>query len=362
MPLLRSFTLLLLLASCCHATVRWREILRQPTDWYGSAEAGAVADSVLRYQTESGGWPKNIDMTQPPSAAFLASTAMDERAPTIDNGATHTQLRFLARVLSTGGTTEQRTAFERGFDYLLRAQYPNGGWPQYFPVHPGYYTHITFNDDAMIAVLELLRDASAGQPPFAFVDAERRTRAAEAVARGIDCILKCQIVVNGEKTAWCAQHDELTFAPAAARKYEHASLSGFESVGILRFLMAIERPSPEVIEAVTAGIRWFERAKLTGIRLDQQPAAAPRSGSDRVVVADPNAPPLWARFYEIGTNRPIFSGRDAVIHYALDEIEPERRNGYRWYLDEPRTLIEKNYPRWLQKNRAHLPPPQSTAR
>jgi PelA/Pel-15E family pectate lyase len=312
---------------------------------------------VVLYQTDSGGWPKNVDMTQPPSAAFLAYDAMDERAATIDNGATHTQLRFLARVISAGATLEHRAAFERGFDYLVRAQYPNGGWPQYFPLRPGYYTHITFNDNAMISVLELLRDASSGRPPFVFVDAERRTRAAEAVSRGTACILKCQIIVNGEKTVWCAQHDEHTFAPAAARSYEHASLSGFESVRIVRFLMAIDSPSPEVIDAVSGAVRWFERAKLTGIRLEHKPAAGSPYGFDRVVVADPAAPPLWARFYEIETNRPIFSGRDAVIHYTLAEIEPERRNGYRWYLDEPRALLEKHYPRWARKNL----PPSATA-
>lgn len=341
-----------LIATTGHATVSWREILQQPPAWYATADARTVADHVLLYQTDPGGWPKNIDMTQPPSAAFLANPATDERTATIDNGATHTQLRFLARVISAGATPEHRAAFERGFDYLLRAQYPNGGWPQYFPLRPGYYSHITFNDNAMISVLALLRDASSGQPPFVFLDAEQRARAAEAVTRGIACILKCQIVVNGEKTVWCAQHDESTFAPAAARKYEHASLSGFESVGIVRFLMAIDSPSPAVMDAVTSAIRWFERAKLTGIRLEHKPAADSPHGFDRIVVADPDAPPLWARFYEIGTNRPIFSGRDAVIHTTLAEIEPERRNGYRWYLDEPRALLEKHYPRWARK---HLP-------
>ena len=48
-------------------------------------------------------------------------------------------------------------------------------------------------------------------------------------------------MVNGRRTVWCAQHDETTLRPAGARTYEHASLSGYESVGIVRFLMGIER-------------------------------------------------------------------------------------------------------------------------
>jgi hypothetical protein len=31
------------------------------------------------------------------------------------------------------------------------------------------------------------------------------------------------------------------------------------------------------------------------------------------------------------------------------EIEPERRDGYGWYTDEPLKLIEKDYPKWLER-------------
>ena len=332
------------------APVNWRNVLTQPDHWYASDEARIIADSVLLYQTDSGGWPKNVDMTQPPSAEFRANNEPDHRWATIDNGATHTQLEFLAHVIHATDNHRYLPAFQRGFDYLLQAQYPNGGWPQFFPLRPGYYTHITFNDDAMASVLRLLKEASEGNSLYAFVDKPRRARAAVAVERGVDCILRCQIVVEGKKTAWCAQHDETTLAPAAARKYEHVSLSGLESVGVVRFLMSIEHPSPEVIKSVDAAVRWFEEAKLTGIRIDRKPAPELHLGFDPVVKADPSAPPIWARFYEIGTNRPIFSGRDAVIRYSLAEIEPERRGGYRWYTDEPQKLIQKEYPQWKKKH------------
>ena len=331
--------------------VAWRQVLQQPAPWYTSAEARAIAAAVRQYQTESGGWTKNQDMTAPPDAAFLASTAMDHRAPTIDNGATTTQIELLATVASHAApdTEANRAAAVRGIEYLLKAQYDNGGWPQYFPLQPGYYTHITFNDDAMVHVLDLLRDVAAGKEPFAWTEPALRERAAAAVEKGIACILRCQIVVAGKKTAWCAQHDEITFEPVPARAYEHVSLSGSESVGVVRFLMGVKSPSPEIVDAVEAAIAWFESAKLTGIRLDTPAAPELPHGHDRVIVADPSAPPLWARFYEIGTNRPIFGGRDTKIRYSLAEVEPERRGGYRWYIDEPAELLARDYPRWKQK-------------
>jgi len=329
--------------------VPWRQILDQPESWYASAEAHHAAENVLLYQTPSGGWPKNVDMTNPPPPEFLANQQADERAATIDNGATHTQLAFLARVISAGTDARLLEAFNRGFDYLLAAQYANGGWPQFFPLRAGYYTHITFNDDAMASVLRLLKDASEAKRPYAFVDTARRARAAAAVARGVDCILRCQIVVNGKRTVWCAQHDEHTLAPAPARKYEHVSLSGYESVGIVRFLMSLDHPSPAVIDAIEAAVQWFNDAKLMGIRIERKPAPELHLRFDPIVVKDPSAPPLWARFYEIGTNRPIFSGRDSVVRYALAEVEPERRGGYRWYVDTPGDLLNKDYPRWKKR-------------
>ena len=331
------------------AAVGWNAALRQPESWFSTAEARALADSVLRYQDKSGGWPKNTDFSAPPSKTFVEEASKGAHPPTIDNGATTTPLRFLALLISASprDAAKLRPAFERGFDYLLEAQYANGGWPQFFPLREGYYTHITYNDNAMVNVLTLLRDASHGEAPYAFVDAKRRARAATAVTKGLDCILRTQVKQNGRLTVWCAQHDEKTLAPAWARKYEPPSLSGSESVGIVRFLMAIEKPSPAVITAVESAAAWFEKAKLTGIRVEKTRDSDGKA--DRRVTSDADAPPLWARFYELGTDRPLFLDRDSVPHYDYAEITSERRSGYGYYGSWAASLLEKDYPKWRQR-------------
>lgn len=336
-----------------YAPVKWRDALTQPAAWYASAAARDLADTVLLYQFANGGWPKNREMSLVPAAEAAARSApvpADEQMPTIDNNATHTQLRFLARVISaTNGSDAHRAAVVRGIGYLLAAQYPNGGWPQFFPLREGYYSHITFNDEAMAEVLMVLHDVATGRAPFAFVDPALRPPAAAAVAKGVACILRCQVVVNGIPTVWCAQHDEDTLAPAPARRFEPVSLSGGESVGVVRFLMSLEEPSPSVIAAVEAAVAWFKVVAITGVRYERIAAPSLPKGRDMVAVPDPAAPPLWARFYELGTNRPIFIGRDTIIHYALSEIEHERRIGYRWYVETPAKLLAKDYPAWHQR-------------
>jgi len=189
-----------------------------------------------------------------------------------------------------------------------------------------------------IGLMEVLRDA-AEAPEFSFVDEQRREKAREAYQRGVDCILKCQIIVNGRPTVWCAQHDEKTLEPRPARSYEKESLSGAESTGIVLFLMKLEKPSPEVRRAINDACAWYERSKLTGIRLVEN--------DDKFIVPDPDAPPLWARFYDIKTNRPIFCGRDGVIKYKLSEIEKERREGYAWYGGWGAKVLEP-WPKWRE--------------
>ncbi|MCF3649210.1 pectate lyase [Synoicihabitans lomoniglobus] len=329
------------------AAPSWRTILDQPDDWYATDEARAIAGTVIQYQTESGGWPKNIDMTAPLSAEFLASTGSG-RAPTIDNGATTTQLRLLARVAAAIDDETLREAVRRGLRYLLDAQYENGGWPQFYPLRSGYYTHITYNDDAMIDVLEVVRDAAAGEGEWA--DVAFPSMSAElqrAVERGVACLLATQVRVDGQLTAWCAQHDAKTLAPAPARTFEPVSLSGAESAGIVRFLMSVENPTPPIEAAIEAAVRWFERVAIPGHRVER-PRDAGGKAVDQILVADAAAD-VWARFYEIGTNRPIFAGRDAVVRYDLAEVELERRLGYGYYRTEPASLLLKDYPAWRRR-------------
>jgi PelA/Pel-15E family pectate lyase len=333
-------------------TVRWPNRIPRNREWLVTDEARGVADNLLLYQFPSGGWPKNIDMAAPLTDAQKAELAaraelksLGEHGATIDNGATTSEIRFLARMFAATGEPRFRESVLRGLEYLLAAQHSSGGWPQFFPHPRDYAKHITFNDNAMVEVLTILRDVSTGTGTFAFTEVSLRRRAADAVSRGIDCILKCQIRTGGELTVWCAQHDENTYAAAEARKFEPACLASHESSAIAIFLMGIETPSPDVIAAVNAAIAWFEKTRIEGLRFDFISTA---EGKDGIVTPDPAAPPVWARFYEIGTNRPIFAGRDAIVRYALAEIERERRGGYAWYVQSPAEAL-KRHAAWTAK-------------
>ncbi|MGD9633794.1 MAG: pectate lyase [Pirellulales bacterium] len=336
---------------------RWRSILDYPNDFYGADESIRVAENVLLYQNDNGGWPKNIDMARPLSDGDRETLRRDRnRSETlIDNGATWTQIRFLARMHAATGDWRYADAANRGLHFLLEAQYPNGGWPMIYPLREGYYSHLTFNDGAMIGVMNLLRDVTLNQESlqgakvFGFVDAATRERCQKAIDKGLDVILATQVVVDGQPTVWCAQYDEHSLQPAAARAYELPSLSGYESVGIVEYLMQLDRPTPGIKRAVDSAVAWFNRSKIAGERVEWRFDGNSKRPTDRVVVADPSAKPLWARFYSIDGNRPMFVGRDGVIHDHLADIEQERRVGYAWLGDWPAKLLEKDFPQWQAK-------------
>lgn len=335
------------LCSFCGAAAKGpRLYLQKPSAWFKGDEAKSIAQNILFWQSDLGGWPKNVDTTAPYTGR------REDLKPTFDNDATTDELRYLARMFGATHEIRYRSAVERGVDHILKAQYPSGGWPQFYPPDKAYHRYITFNDDAMVRVMELLRETYSNDH-FAFLDDARKAEAKKAFDRGVQCILNCQIKVNGKLTAWCAQHDPIDYSPRPGRSYELVSLSGGESVGIVRLLMSIDHPTPEIVQAVDAAVQWFNDAKITGIRVERRGEPQSPKGFDKKVIEDPVAPPIWARFYEIGTNRPIFSDRDGIAKHNLSEIGYERRNGYSWLNYWPQKLLETEYPAWKKRISRH---------
>ena len=306
-----------------------------------------VIDSILRHQRDSGGWPKNIDYTAPFDTTALLQ-AKSETDFTIDNGATTEEMEMLAQEYLKTENVTYRTAFLKGLRFCLKAQYDNGGWPQRFPDTSGYHGQITFNDNAMIKVMTLLERIAVDER-YEFVGQELREQADEAVDKGITCILKCQIMINGKPSVWCAQHDRKTYQPVTARSYELPSFSGSESVGIVRFLMQIDSPSSAVIQSIEGAIHWFKAHEIKGYKVVKTPQHDSPNGGDRIVVSDPKAPGMWARFYDLKTIQPFFCSRDGIPKRQLSEISHERRNGYSWYTTAATRLLTKDYSKWKMR-------------
>jgi PelA/Pel-15E family pectate lyase len=316
------------------------EVSRAMTEeWFRGDSARAMAETILSFQTPSGGWSKHVDMRAAPRApgqSFFSETEAWQYIATLDNNSTTAELRFLALADRARPDPRYRAAFVRGLDYLLAAQSPNGCWPQVFPLQGGYHDAATFNDDATVNAAAVLRDAAKGD--FAFVPEAKRAQAGRAFERAVECILAAQVVVDGTRAVWGQQHDPLTLRPTSARSYEHASLATRESAGIVRLLISIPQPGARVVEALHAAAAWFRANAIHGFTYDAENGRREQ----------PGAGPLWARMVEIGSNRPIFSNRDGVKLYDYERLT-DRRTGYAWYTDEPAGAL-RAYDRWARNH------------
>ena len=332
---------------------KWPDIIRKnDASWFGTDEAKKIAENVLLYQRDIGGWPKNIQMQQELTSQQkkdLLALKNDLHEITTDNGATSQEMLFMSKMYAQVKDERYKESFLKGLNYLFEAQYKNGGWPQFYPLKKGYYTHITYNDDSMVNILNIMKQVGELTDYYSIKpSAEIVEKAKKSFDKGVDCILKTQYKQNGVLTAWCAQHDEITFAPANARAFELASLSGYESTKIVLLLMSIEKPSAEIVTAVKSAKAWFEKTKITNL---EEKRVLNDAGKviDKKMIVTQNAEPIWARFMDLDTNEPFFCDRDGIKRKSLDEIGSERRNGYSWYTEAP-TEVLKKYDAWAVKN------------
>ena len=348
--------------------ISFRNVARNMnSEWYKTADAARVADSVLAYQFPSGGWAKNQNWHWTPDAKKAKERANIKRlikskegiGATIDNMSTTIEILYLTKMYGATGKSKYRKAALKGINYLWNAQYANGGWPQYFPLKkaqkdgtPDYSAHITYNDDAMVNVMKLMRDLAKGtKAPYDVLKLNKKelAKAQQAFDKGLQCILNTQIRKNGKLTVWCQQHHFETLEPVGARKYERPSFSGsHETADIVELLMGISNPSNEVIASVEAAVDWLRKHRIEDMRLKQFKNA--KGEFDRQLVAEKGAPHLWARYYDLETEKPFYMDRRGIKLDNYNDLEHERRTGYSYIDGDVQDVLDK-YPLWITKVR-----------
>ncbi|GAB3015872.1 pectate lyase [Niabella terrae] len=322
---------------------------------YAPTDIIPVAENILCYQKSNGGWPKNYDVfaVLTPQEKRTLQQHRDQLNTTFDNGTCYTHIRALAIAFQHSRDPRYRLAALEGLRYILKAQYANGGWPQYYPLRNDYSRYITYNDGGMEGIVAALGEIANRQQLYDFIEAPLRQEIIQAYQKGIECILKTQIKEDGRRTAWCQQHSEMDLAPTWARSFEPPSICNGESAGIVLFLMQLDHPDNAVIQAVQSAVRWFEDSKIYHTRVKTIAADTLVTDylittKDKVVVNDPQAPPVWTRYYELGSHRPLFCNRDSKFVYSLAEVARERRDGYAWYTYAPQKVLDR-YPAWQRR-------------
>jgi PelA/Pel-15E family pectate lyase len=329
---------------------------KPPYRRYKQEQSIDIAENLLIWQNQDGGWPKNIDWLKVLNKKDINEIDLFRKSKqnrsSLDNRNTWSQIDYLARVRFDTGIRRYDSSIKRAVDYLLINQNKSGGWCG------ADVDAITFNDEVMVGAVRTLKRISEDNNLYGFVDDNRRRLAHKAYEKGIKCILKCQVRIGDQLTAWAQQHDHETFLPVWGRRYEMPALTAGESVSVVELLMEINQPDGQIVQAIEAAATWLDAVKIEGLRLRQVPAEPIKfrykwSNFDRVVVHEQGVPSIWSRFYDLKAQRPVFSTREGKIVRRYEDLTRERRSGYDWYGYWPARFLRTSYPAWRQKTR-HL--------
>lgn len=292
----------------------------------GAREAGHC---LVQGQLRSGGWTYSIrfDPGARERFAYLADASRSggANASTLDDDTTQAAVRLLLRLDRTlrGRDRSIRESLDAALNALTSVQYPNGAypqtfsgppepslhpiipatipptWPRAFPNRP--YGHFyTINDNLMETMIATLLEAA---------DLRRNRRCREAAVRAGEFLLLAQL--PEPQPAWAQQYS-FDMHPAWARRFEPPAVTGGESHSAMRALLMLAQATGDrrFLEPIPRAIAYLRRSRLPDGRL--------------------------ARFYELGTNRPLYFTRsyeltcddsDMPTHYSftvsdgLDAIE-----------------------------------------
>jgi hypothetical protein len=281
--------------------------------------AKETADALVRGQLRSGGWDNRIEFDPQDRKKYAyRADRLDNKElrnfTTFDDDKSQSVIRFLTQ-LDEKLKFKNREIHESvlyALDATLKAQYANGAWPQRysdFPspsdgpalkasmpkqwsrTYPGtkYTGFYTLNDNTMSDLIVTMLDAW---------ETYRDRRYLDAALRGGDFFLLAQL--PEPQPGWAQQYDQ-AMQPAWARKFEPPAVTGSESQGVMRTLMLLYRRTAAVtddatrfLEPLPGAIDYYRRSLLSDGRL--------------------------ARFYEIGTNRPLFFTKEYELTYSSEDM------------------------------------------
>lgn len=297
-----------------------------------------AGECLIRGQLRSGGWASSIDFSDAGRRKYAYRMNPDRPKPgdnwtTFDDNKTQSALTFLMRLDQATKFRDERIheATQFALEAVLKAQYPNGAWPQgyqqfpdptQFPVVPAsfpadwprafpqanYRLFYTFNDNAIADTIDMLFLAAQ-------VYSEPRFRA--AALKGGDFILLAQL--PEPQPAWAQQYD-FAMHPVWARKFEPPAISGSESQGILRILLKIYLQSGDrkYLEPIPRAVAYLRGSRLPDGK--------------------------FARFYELRSNQPLYFTKD----YRLTTDDRDLPTHYSFKVSDNLAGIEREYSRVSQ--------------
>ncbi len=294
--------------------------------------ATQCAHALLHGQLESGCWTDRVDFDPngENTGRYRKNQGMrtGRNYSTLDDDKSQAALRCLIEVDRAHGfkETSVHEGVQFGLEALLKAQFANGGFPQGWekPVEPGlvvqasfpkydwrtegrfknYWDYATLNDGLAGTVTSTLQLA---------YETYRDERYRQAMLKFGDFLILAQL--PEPQPAWAQQYNH-QLQPMWARKFEPPAVVGHESEDVIKTLMYLVEKTGErkYLQPIPSATAWLKRSELPDGKL--------------------------ARFYELGTNKPLYFTKQKYL-ITYDDSDLPTHYGFK---TKPKVhVLEKQY-------------------
>lgn len=291
-------------------------------------------NNMISWQAPNGGWSKNTDFYTSKRQVAQHFSSEPSYVSTIDNKATILQIFQLKTAVNTYGEKRFTEALHHAIDYLIDAQYPNGGFPQVYPLVGGYHDLVTYNDDALSLIFKVFDDL-VHKPEDYKLSAELQAKVTRSFELLINRLERDQIQLADGSGAWGQQHHPLDFSLQPARAYEMASLATMETAKMIDALMDLTTTTPSIDNMIVRACKWLDKTKISAKvwrRHADRPSEIIDGDADDVI---------WPRFISATSGVALFGDRDGKVYLSVDKISMERQLGYAWYHTSPKKVLKQ---------------------
>lgn len=251
---------------------------------YDMNTAMVLADRLLTWQTEAGGWDAGLDRKPDPKdeSKVIVDRAWDgkerrseltglrnEEAGTLAQGATVNEMLLIAEVYRKTGDRRYKESLLKAVDFLLEMQYSNGGWPEAYPLNGSASDEISFEDGLAIRAMTVLSMVLHAEAPFpaGLLDEERKNRVEQALGAGLSFIIEAQLRDGERLTGWAEKYHPETLKPVKGEEGA-GQVNLMESVLIVQYLMTLKQPSDEVKHSIQTAVNFFKEQTAQLSELD----------------------------------------------------------------------------------------------
>ncbi len=280
-----------------------------------------AANALIYGQHPLGGWHYFIDFDKKGMMEWYESTASKHILGweefrhyygncTYDDNVTQGATAFLLHLYMETLDPAYLGPLKKALNFMLISQYPNGGWPQRYPLRyeyahdglPDYTSYYTLNDNAMNNTINVLLEAYEKLGDVAYLEAARRGGDFYMIAQG-----------PPGREGWTDQFD-MDLKPSAGRTHEPASLQ---------------------VRYTKSTIRQLQRLFLyTGDRRYLRPIPSALDWIESVVISvDEDGDPEFANWNDPETNLPI-------LRITIPEVNEEGYIKYKYVLDTTIQYVE----------------------